>query len=228
MQHAFRLLLVSAVLTLPVFGAPCVSGNLQQYIGLGATGCTVNGAFSNLLLSDFTDQSGSVSAGATAIDPLSVSVTPLLGGLRFSTSQVVSNGILESFLRFTASNAQYAGVTLTLSGASATGDAAVNGIFDGCTPGTFDVPGGICSGTQISLAVTQLDGFAALTDTRTFSRQNLVDAFVSLSLDSGSAGIASGATLDVTFADVPEPATSALLFAGAAGLLLVRRLRTAR
>ncbi len=183
----------------------------------------------DLLFRGFADQSGSGTAGATAIDPLSISVTPLPGltGLRFAVTQnAVSGQLLEAFFRFTADNGPYTGSTLTLAGAGATVDGVVNGVFEGCGAANFSGPGGSCGGAPVSLIVTQADGFSILTDSIDFAPQSFFDVFVTLRLDGGLAGTASGATLDVTFANVPEPAT-AYLGAGALAMLFLHARRKA-
>ena len=42
-------LITTPLVTLPAWGAPCVTGSVASYIALGATGCSVDGlTFSNI------------------------------------------------------------------------------------------------------------------------------------------------------------------------------------
>jgi hypothetical protein len=64
--------ITTPLVTLPAWGAPCVTGSVASYIALGATGCSVDGlTFSNIQVNVTTSNGGSVTLGNfTPVNPL--------------------------------------------------------------------------------------------------------------------------------------------------------------
>jgi hypothetical protein len=65
-------LIVTPLMGLPAWAAPCVTGSVASYIALGGTGCSVDGfTFSNIQVNVTTSNGGSVTLGNfTPVNPL--------------------------------------------------------------------------------------------------------------------------------------------------------------
>lgn len=205
------------------FGGPCMPGTLQDYINLGAGGCTIGVVTFN----NFATEPGQ--ALATPVDPMLVSVTP--GGSSLNPAFVVSSTLsagpgqlFESLFRLNASSMLY-GASISLNGASATGDGAVTGILDVCSGGMYAGPGPTgCTGTSDSAVAVVLDGFAMPMDSRSFPVSSFFDVFVDLSVDGGLSGGAAFTSATISLQAVPEPAIGWTVGSGLA-LFAVSRLR---
>lgn len=208
--------------------APCVSGTLASYIGLGSAGCTVGATV--------FDSFNTLPAitGATAIAPGSVNVTPVssasTAGLSFSTSAASSAGQLrESLFGYRASGSIFSGESIALSGASASGSGAVTLIQNYCLGGSFSSGVSGCSGVSGTLLV-----LSSGSDSTSFASPMLLSVVNDFTVDAGRTGSASGGTFTnlYTVANapaIPEPASSGLCGAAlAAFALLLRRRRFSR
>ena len=124
-----RLILLTVVLLLfesTAMAALCVTDSLSAYLGLPSTGCTVGDA----IFSGFAARNDLLQTGATPVAPTQILVNPLNvssnPGLEFVVNLAASPGeLLEAVIGFNVSGATFDGATLTMDGASATGDAAV-------------------------------------------------------------------------------------------------------
>lgn len=205
-------------------GAPCVPGNLQTFINLGATGCQVE----NVQLSAFTVLDGQPSA--TPVDPAQVQLTP--GGtalnpvLLFTLNRAANAGqLFESFFRFSASG-PLAGASISLTSPAVTGDAAVTAMLDVCANGSFSGGGPFgCPTSPASLIAFAIDQSSLLSDSAGFPRASLFDVLVDLTIDGGQSGSATLNSATVGFAAVPEPSAALLVALGlsAIGVIRVRR-----
>ena len=119
----------------------CTMESLASYISLGSGGCTIGAdTFASFrIVSPGT-------AGATAIDPSTVTVTPSGGTtdptLTFTTSLTTTTPeLLEALFNYTVAGANFTSDTLTLSGSSETVDGAVTDVQNYCVGGNFGSDG---------------------------------------------------------------------------------------
>lgn len=206
----------------------CATGTLSSYIALGSGGCFIG----NDQVNNF--QALSVLAGASAIAPGSVTITP--GGsdtnpsLSFSLSSTVSSNLIND-LRFTyqIGGNKLSSSTITLSNTSFTGDGVVTYGQNICAGGVFGADGvSGCTGVASSLAVANSGSDQSIFGGVSFLR--ITDNFT---LDGGLAGSASGGqfldqfTAAAAGSSVPEPAMLPVLAVGVALLLYWKRRRVA-
>jgi hypothetical protein len=199
----------------------CTTGTLADYEALGSTGCTIGTATvaSFLAVSPGT-------AGATAIDPTTVTVTPSGGttdpGLTFSVSLTATDPtMLESIFTYIISGPAFTSDTITLAGTSESGDGDASDIQNYCVGGSFG-PGGVtgCNGSTSGTLLT-LDPIQNTDNTSiaSISLLSITDDFV---LDGGATtGTASGGTFADQFtatstSTVPEPGACLLTAIGLA------------
>lgn len=217
-RWSFAALLVFSSMT--AFGAPCLPGTLQDYIGLAA-GCEAG----DVLLNNFEVAPGQ--AVGSPIAPSDIQIvpggTPIVPSLMFVVNQAALGGeVFGALIRFTASAGLLGGAAIWLDGAAA-GDGAVVGILDVCAGGSF--PGAEpvgCSGTP-AVAIAAITASDVFSDSLT-AANSFFDVFVDLSVDGGLGGSASLVSATVSITSVPEPATG-LLIAAALGVIGVLRTR---
>jgi hypothetical protein len=204
---------------------PCVSGTLQDFINLGASGCQSGFA----TFTGFTTEPGQTVA--SPINPSMVLVTP--GGstlnptLQFTLDLTASaNHVFESFFRFGVSAPLPLSDTMLLDG-SATVDGAATATQDICPGGSFsgNSPVG-CPGSAASLVTVATESFSMKSDTASFPVSGFFDVFVDLTVDGGLSGSATLRSATAQFTATPEPGSTALMLTGLAALALrrVRRL----
>jgi len=209
-----------------IFATPCVPGNLQTFVNLGATGCEV----ATVQFTGFTILPGQTIG--TPIDPAQVQVAP--GGtaldpmLLFTLNRTANAGeAFESFFRFSASGSLI-GASIGLTPPTVTGDAAVTAILDVCPNGSFagGAPVG-CPTSPASLVVFAIDQSSLLSDSAGFAHSASSDVFVDLTIDGGRSGSATLGSATVGFSSVPEPSAALLVALGlsAFGALRARRRR---
>jgi hypothetical protein len=210
-----------ALASLVSAGTICTTGTLASYEALGSGGCTIGAAT--------VDNFGGVpgTAGATAIDPTTVTVTPGGGGnnttLTFSVNLTAQTPtLLESIFTYQISGPSFISDMLTLSSSSETADGAVTDIQNYCFGGQFG-PDGVdgCTGSATG-ALLGLDGVQN-TDQTPIANINLLSITDDFTLDGGTAGSASGGTFADQFA-TPEPGALLLTFSGLA-IVVFRKLR---
>ena len=207
------------------FAAPCATGSLEDFIGLGAAGCE----FGVVTFSGFELVPGQ--NGATIISSTEVQITPGGSGfnptLSFGFTNPTANAseLLESIFRFSVSGSPLAGATLGLAGA-VTGDGLVTSVLNVCAGGFFSgLAPDICSGTA-GVAITSLDANnQQLTDSTGPFFTSFFDVFVDLTLDGGPSGTATLTSSTLTIAAVPEPSAAYLLAAGMAVLAGIKARR---
>lgn len=218
-RWSFAALLVFSSMT--AFGAPCLPGTLQDYLGLAA-GCEAG----DVLLNNFQVAPGQ--AVAAPIDPSDIQVVPggtqIVPSLMFVVNRAALGGeVFGALIRFTASAGLLSGAAIWLDGAAA-GDGAVIAILDVCAGGSFagSEPVG-CSGTP-AVAIAAITASDVFSDSLT-AVNSFFDIFVDLSVDGGLAGSASLTSATVSITSVPEPAAGVLT---AVALALIGVLRTRR
>lgn len=205
----------------------CISGSLASYGLLGSAGCTIGVD----TVASFAVVSGM--AGATPIDPTTVSITPGGGttnpSLTFETNLTANFPTqLEAIFTYTLSGpgVEFTMDVLTLSNSSETVDGLVTDVQNYCFGGSFG-PDGV-SGCTGSTTGTLLgwDGVQN-TDQTTIPGSaflNITDDFV---LDGGMAGSATGGTFEDQFTGTtaaPEPGVFLLTACGLA-VVGLRKLR---
>ena len=219
----FATLLFSAA---SVMAAPCTSGSLQSYINLGSSGCGLGTTqFNNFVIAPGI-------AGATAINPNSINVTPGGGPFNytfmFGLNQTANPGdLLQSLFRFSVTGSSLTQASIAINPASSVlGDGAITGILDICPNGMFagNSPSGCGTASQSAVAfLTSSD--AMLFDSRSFSGARSFDIFVDLTADGGSSGTASFVSATVGVSDVPEPS---VIWLSGVGIALLGALRHRR
>ena len=188
--------------------APCASGSLSTYIGLGAAGCTIG---TNTVF-DFQSLSGT--AGATPIAATDVTITPFSGsyslGLTAATSKTATAGMqLESLFTYQLTGSSYSGSSTTLANSSETPDGAVTDIQNYCAGGTFG-PDGVSGCSGVAGTLVTLDG-TQNQDSQTFSSVALLSVTDDFTVDGGQMGSASGGSFTDQFTATPEPSTFLLI-----------------
>ncbi len=187
----------------------CVSGTLASYEALGSAGCMIG----NNTLSSFQTLAGL--SGGTAIDPTTLTVTPLGGdtdpGIMVSGTVMASSGaVYEAIFNYSIAGDVYNGETSTVAGTSSGGNGVVTYIQNTCAGGTFGSDGvSGCTGTAGSGALIVGDGSQG----STLPGKSAVSVTDDFTLDSGGTGTASGGTFSDQYmaspatSGVPEPAT---------------------
>lgn len=207
-----------------VFGTPCLPGNFQSFVDLGAAGCEVEG----VQFSSFALLPGPPSA--RGLDPALVQVTP--GGtalnpmLLFTLNTTANTGeVFESFFRFSTSSA-LTGASLGLTSPTATGDGAIFAVLGLCPGGAF--AGGdphSCPSSPASLVAFATAQGSSLSDSADLPAASSFDVLAGLTIDSGRNGSATLDSASIEFSSVPEPAAGLLAALGIAafGFLRARR-----
>jgi len=189
------------------------SGPLSSYIAAGNEGFMVG----TTRVFDFAVLP--VDPDATAILPENITVNPLNTpgnpGLDFVINRNASGGqLLEVRISYSVMDIALQGATLSISGASATGD-AVTDVFEDITP----------SGQSLlTLGVFQLSDDAELSDSVSFTPTSSLAVLNDVAID-GFGGTAALSSVRNTFV-IPEPGTASLLLLTGAALGFRRR-RTA-
>ena len=207
-------------LSLPVVAAPCVSGSLQDYIGLAA-GCTIGGA----TFSDFVELAPP--AGATPISPTAIAVTPLGDpsnpGFLFGLNVVAGPGEFQDvFFGFQVADSLI-GASLAMTDASASGDGSVTAIEDICQGAGFI--GIACAGEATTLITFAVEGDSQTTEAVSFPSVSLLGVLVDFGIDGGLDGTGELGTATLTFqtaraTPVPEPSSVALFCLATSALWL--------
>lgn len=193
----------------------CVSGTLTDYIALGSGGCYIGNDQLN------TFQTLSNLAGATAISPANITVTPSGSDtnptLTFNLNSTAQSGS-PTEVRFTyrVAGTNITGSSITLSGTTVTGDGGVTDAQNICQGGLFGADGvSGCTGTPSSLVVLNSG-----TDSTTFAGVGFLKISDDLTVDAGLSGTASGAhfvdqfTASAAGSAVPEPSMLPVLLSG--------------
>lgn len=200
---------------------PCLTGTLQDYINLGAGGCTLG----TVTVSGFAIVPGQ--SFATPIDPLTVQVNPA-GGYLSRLDLIFDAGaqagdLLESFFRFQVAGAGLYTTGVKLAGARASGDGAVTSTLDTCSGSAFpgNQPGG-CAGDSGSAVTIVTPGFSMLYDARTFPISSFFDVFADITVDGGPGGSAYLGRSTILIGATPEPSQVLLVLSGLAALAIAR------
>lgn len=200
---------------------PCITGTLQDYINLGAGGCSLGA----VTVSNFGVVPGQ--NFATPIDPLTIQINPT-GGYLSQLELVFDSGaqagdLLESIFRFHASGAGLYVAGVRLDDAGASGDGVVTSTLDVCAGGAFpgDQPAG-CGGTADSAVTLKTAGFSMPYDARYFQFTSFFDVFTDITIDGGLNGSASLGRTTILVGAVPEPSQVVLMLSGLACLAFVR------
>ena len=213
--------IMAATISFEAPGAPAVPDTLTNYLALGAGGASIG----STLFSNFTILS--LQAGATAINPNSILVTPinLAGnvGFQFSLNQTANtNQLFELHLGYKVASPSITGATTALNGSlvnfngANTGLLALTGPMPAQNLVAFDI--GVASDNPVSRTFASLTSLTVATD------------FVVDGGTFGSASLVSGTNLfavPVVAVAVPEPGSS-MAGLGVLGLCLsgfVRRKR---
>jgi hypothetical protein len=207
-----------------IFGAPCVPGNYQSFINLGASGCEIE----TVHFDSFRDLRG-LPIGipgqtvGTPIDPAQVQVTP--GGTASNpmflftlNKTATAHEVFESYFVFLAPGSLIgSSITLIAPTVTGDGDAGVFGLLDVCpsfagaTPIACGTPQSFTS--QIVNATGQ--GFF-VSNSRNISVASEFGfvVFVDLITAGGRSGSATLGSSSVGFSTVPEPSAGLLVALG--------------
>jgi hypothetical protein len=202
--------------------APCMTGSLVDYLGLGSTGCTIGSA-------QFSDFSLPVVANADdPIAPSAVQVVPAqdAGGAGFTflfDQDAVAGesfGLRVGYLAAGLPGFAFTAAMSSLLGAP-TGDGSVGLFTDLCLGSGFSNPDTLaCGGTPDSNVIV-----GSGTTASAFAFASPIGVVGEVFVDGGFAGAASLASADLRFAvaAVPEPGIYALLAIGLGAAALARR-----
>ena len=186
------------------------SGPLSGYIAAGNDGFMIG----TTRVFNFAVQP--VDPGATAISPNNITVNPLNTpgnpGLDFVINRNASGGdLLEVRISYTVMDIGLEGATLSIQGASATGDSATS-VFEDLTPSGASV---------LTLGVFQLSDDAELTDSASLPPTTSLAVLNDVAID-GFGGTAALNSVRNTFL-IPEPGSASLLALSSAALGFRRR-----
>ena len=231
-----RLLLAIGVVTLAgvpavhatILPAPCApTASLQDYLNMGAGGCTIE----DKIFSDFS-YSSSAQGGATAIAASGITVTPITTpldpGLQFQANWSASSGqVSDSSIGFTVT---------TLSGAALIEDASIVQLGGSVVgTGTANLGEGICVGFNCQNTTFTLNtlnttdaALIKLGDHQIFTPTGQVRATKDIGVAGNGSGFASVSLMSDQFSEipqVPEPGTITLFGTGLLGCAAILRRR---
>jgi hypothetical protein len=200
----------------------CAADSLSNYLSLGS--CSIGGAtFSNFsLVTPLPTGANAVPAGSVIVLPFSTTTSVGFQFLFDVTS--TSFQLNELLFGYLASAAGFTDATLSMPGATASGDGVVTAIQDLCIGGAFTTGSvGGCSATQDANIAFAIDGDQSLTETLAFASVPLLGIVNDIAADgglNGNARLAGGITNSFTVASpVPEPATVGLVCTGLAWIM---------
>lgn len=209
------------------YAAPCISGTLADYVGLGSCEIGTN------TVSGFQALT-TVPAGSTLIAAANVLVTPVFSsplgfGFDFGLNQGAGPGLFLDFLvGYNITGNSYGIASLLVNGVPPV-DGVLSAITDLCPDGTFPTGIGSCtSGGALQLVAAQLVGDPLQMDQVTFPPAAGIAVINDVGIDTGSVGGISAVLIGNRFAVapaavVPVPTPLALLLAGFGGLAFSRR-----
>jgi hypothetical protein len=205
----------------------CGADSLTNYLTLGS--CSIGGAtFSNFsLVTPLPTGANAVSTNSVIVLPFSTTTSVGFQFLFDVTS--TSFQLNELLFGYLASAAGFTDATLSMPGATASGDGVVTSIQDLCIGGAF-TPGTIggCSAAQDANVAFAIDGDQSLSETLSFASVQLLGIVNDIAVDgglNGNAALFGGITNSFTVASpIPEPATVGLIATGLAWILR-RRLK---
>jgi hypothetical protein len=207
--------------------APLCSGDrLTNYLSLGS--CSIGAAtFSDFsLVTPLPTGANAVSTNAVFVLPFSTTTGVGFQFLFDVTSSAFQ--LNELLFGYFASAPGFTDVTLSMPGATATGDGVVTAVQDVCVGGAFTTGSlGGCPAVQDANIAFAIDGDQSLSETLSFASVPLLGIVNDIAVDGGLNGIAAlagGITNSFTVASpVPEPATVSLIATGLAWMLRRRR-----
>jgi hypothetical protein len=223
MRRTFRTLMLVAMMAVSALGAPlCIPGTLEDYVGLGDTGCQID----DKLFYNFT-YAGTGSGGAAAIPDEGVAVvvfdTPLNPGLQFSAAWSVGPGqTLDSLIQYNVVvlpggfpigdiSARMAGFGVDQNGVVAVAEVV----------STLDVPPEVLA----NLLLFRNGGTVAFQRVDIAPTLGPLHVVKDISVN-GNDGFATVSMVTNRFSEVPEPGALLLIGSGLLGLgLFTRRFR---
>lgn len=217
-----------ALMSSPVLAAPaCTTGTLSSYISLGSAGCDLG----SVNFSGF--QTLTPIAGALAIAPVEVMITPVQSGNMFGIdamfdSTAMSDELRQALFGYMVMAPSITGSRISLSGTS--GDGFATYIQNYCAGGMFS-PGGVsgCTGNEGALVVLN-SGI----DQSTFPAVTHISVVDDFTLDAFGAQSVSGGMASDRFTvganpqAVPEPQTYVLMSSALIAIALRNRMRAFR
>jgi hypothetical protein len=205
----------------------CAADSLTNYLSLGS--CSIGGAtFSNFsLVTPLPTGANAVPASSVIVLPFSTTTSVGFQFLFDVTS--TSFQLNELLFGYLASAAGFTDATLSMPGATASGDGVVTAIQDLCIGGAFTT-GSLsgCSAAQDANIAFAIDGDQSLSETLSFASVPLLGIVNDIAVDgglNGNAALRGGVTNSFTVSAIPEPATVTLLATGLALMLRSRRRR---
>jgi hypothetical protein len=203
---------------------PCPAGSLQDYIDLGAGGCTLGAAlfynFGDSSVFGSTPGADPIPAGSIQVVPFGNSLSP---GFEFLVSALLGPGELrQARIGYTVGLSAAGTLTarLAMSGSSVAPDGGATVIEELCSGGEFFAPG-LCPDPNSlgflpteALIVFDIGVDAGLSDGLELQQLTTLGVLNDIVVDGGLAGSAGIGSVSNQFTIVPEPGTIWLLSAG--------------